>query len=650
MVSDSDSKRPKLRGLGPAIVAAADQASLAVIAIVETPEGWRRRYVNSAAAELLRANIAFLLEQPFDSMFEPNDARRVEQWRERLLSGDRSTPLLEVHVVDSSGDLIPVQLATSPTRLDGRPGWVDVFTDLRARQRAQRELDSALARFRRIVDAAPDAVVIATLDRIVYVNPALIRLLGASSARQLLDERTDHWIHRDDLPVARERLFRLMAGEVLPPYEIKLLRVDRKLVSAEVVDILIEWDTEPAVLAIGRDLSERKQLQAQLMQADRLTALGTLAAGVAHEINNPLAYVILNLQYLIRELPRFQGNSGHLSRLFERLGEARHGVERVSTIVRDLRTLSRTDPDQRALVNLERVLRTALRVAGSHIDGRAQVIEQYEDVPPVEGSAARLEQVFLNLLVNAAQALPPETAQTNQIKVTMRSAGERHVTVEVRDNGLGIPPELIDRVFDPFFTTKPTGLGTGLGLPICHSIVKSLGGEIGVESSPGDGTVFRVTLPARPQATKLLTPTPAPLPVQPGRARVLVVDDELPLASMLQRVLEDEHEVHVTTNANEALGLLTSGAEFDVVLCDLLMPSMSGMDLYRELKRHSPGLENRMVFMTGGAFTPRAAEFLSLVSNRRIEKPFDLSQVRRLVRDLTSAGTSHAARGAALDR
>jgi CheY-like chemotaxis protein/anti-sigma regulatory factor (Ser/Thr protein kinase) len=299
-------------------------------------------------------------------------------------------------------------------------------------------------------------------------------------------------------------------------------------------------------------------------------------------------------------------------------------------------------------VNLQRVLRTALRVASSHIDGRAQVIEQYEDVPPVEGSAARLEQVFLNLFVNAAQALPPETALTNQIRVSLRAIGEKRVTVEVHDNGFGIPPELIDRVFDPFFTTKPTGVGTGLGLPICQSIVKSLGGEIGVESSPGEGTVFRVTLPAQPRATKLLTPTPMPAPVEPGRARVLVVDDELALASMLQRVLEDEHEVHVRTTAHEALELLTSGEEFDVVLCDLLMPAMSGMDLYRELKRYRPGLEDRMVFMTGGAFTPRAAEFLGLVSNRRIEKPFDLSQVRRLVRELASPDASQVARGAEL--
>ena len=634
-MAESDTNRLKLRGLGPAIVAAADQANLGVIAIVETPAGWRRRYVNGAAAQLLRAEAAALLEQAPDAMFDPLDAPRVEQWRERRASGEQVKPVLEVQIVDAHGTRIPVQLASTRIEFESSPGWVDVFTDLRARHRAQRELDSAVARFRRIVDVAPDAVVIGTPERIVYVNPALLRLLGASSLRQLLGEHTGHWIHPDDLPVARERFYRLLAAEALPPYELRLRRIDGSFVSTEVVDILIEWDGEPAVLGVGRDLRERKQLQAQVMQADRLTAVGTLAAGVAHEINNPLAYVILNLQYLIRELPRYEGDPAHLARLFERLREARHGVERVSTIVRDLRALSRNDPDQRGLVNLERVLRTSLRVASSHIEGRASVVEQYEEVPPVEGSAARLEQVFLNLLINAAQALPAETAQSNQIRIALRADGERRVVVEVGDNGLGIPAELLDRVFDPFFTTKPAGVGTGLGLPICHSIVKSLGGEISVESSAGDGTVFRVSLPVEPQPRRLLTPAPLPAPpTDPGRARVLVVDDELQLASMLQRVLQDEHEVRIATTAREALELLSTGQEFDVVLCDLLMPTMSGMDLYLELKRRRPGLEKRLVFMTGGAFTPRAAEFLGLVKNRRIEKPFDLSQVRQLVREL----------------
>jgi CheY-like chemotaxis protein len=211
------------------------------------------------------------------------------------------------------------------------------------------------------------------------------------------------------------------------------------------------------------------------------------------------------------------------------------------------------------------------------------------------------------------------------------------VAVEITDNGAGIDPLLVDRVFDPFFTTK-RGVGVGLGLPICHSIITGLGGEIKVESQIGRGTAFRVVLPAE---AALPSPQrrapPAPKIEGSRRLRVLVVDDELPLASMLSRVLSDEHDVEVTTHAKEALALLQS-RPFDVVLCDLLMPVMSGMDLYRELKLQRPGLAARVVFMTGGAFTPRAAEFLASVPNPCVEKPFDLNAVRRLVHQLGASG------------
>jgi two-component system cell cycle sensor histidine kinase/response regulator CckA len=217
--------------------------------------------------------------------------------------------------------------------------------------------------------------------------------------------------------------------------------------------------------------------------------------------------------------------------------------------------------------------------------------------------------------------------------VSLRAEGER-VIAEVADNGPGIEGPMLSRVFDPFFTTKP-GVGTGLGLPICHSIVKRLGGEIEVASTKGVGTVFRVSLPVRARFRPQRVLTPPPSAAKTTRARVLVVDDELPLASMLSRVLSDEHDVFIATSAREALEQLRRRPDFDVVLCDLLMPAMSGMDLYRELKNQLTGLEERMVFMTGGAFTPRAAEFLASVPNLRLEKPFDLNQVRQLVRKLS---------------
>jgi PAS domain S-box-containing protein len=636
LAKDQKRHNPELRGLGSAIIAAADQARIGVMVTVAENGEWRTEYASRAAAEVLGFSPEELLGLPPDSLFQPGDLPRVREWRRqrRIAAGD-APKLLEIDVLGKDGTRVPVRFSSSGTLIEKRRAWVDFFVDRREPLRAERELETAVARFRSLVEVAPDAVVIAGAERVILVNSALVRLLGASSLRELAATTAAEQIHPDDLPIARERLRRLLSGEKLAPYELRVKRMDGAYVTIEVVDMLIEWDGKPAALAIGRDVSERRLLEAELMQTDRLTAVGTLAAGVAHEINNPLAYVLLNLEYMLRELPRYDGDPARLGKLLERLAEARHGVERVSTIVGDLRAFSRGDAERRGSLEVRRVLASALRVAEAHILGRARVLEDYQAVPAVGGNAARLEQVFLNLLINAVQALPPDRAEQNEIRIRLFRDGAR-VIVEIADNGVGIAAELLDRVFDPFFTTKPAGIGTGLGLPICHSIVKSLGGEIGVESVLGKGTVFRVALPAVDGARiDQVAATPLPASFVHRRARVLVVDDELPLAAMLKRVLEEEHEVLIRGSAREALELLLDDDRFDVVLCDLLMPAMSGMDLHRELARKRAGFESRLVFMTGGAFTPRAAEFLANVSNPRLEKPFDLRQVQRLVRNLT---------------
>jgi CheY-like chemotaxis protein/anti-sigma regulatory factor (Ser/Thr protein kinase) len=284
----------------------------------------------------------------------------------------------------------------------------------------------------------------------------------------------------------------------------------------------------------------------------------------------------------------------------------------------------------------------ALKVVGAELKRRARIVEEYEDTPPVHASATRLEQVFVNLLVNAGHAIPDGPPDRNEVRVRVRSEGER-VVAEVRDTGAGIPPEILGRIFDPFFTTKPRGTGTGLGLPISRGIVKSLGGEIAVESSLGVGTTFRVSLPALPAAavprtapSEEMAPSAVHHP-KPRRIRVLVVDDEPLVADMLQRTLSDQNDVTVATDARTALEYVLSGSEFDLIFCDLLMPRMTGMDLYDELKARRPGVEQRIVFMTGGAFTERAAQFLATVTNRKLSKPFDLEELERVV--------SRAARG-----
>jgi len=464
------------------------------------------------------------------------------------------------------------------------------------------------------------------------------------------------------------------------------------------------------VTQVECDLTVRRQAERALRQSDRMASLGTLAAGVAHEINTPLTYVVTNLALvagrlsaqapneraagaaragletrvaetedalaLVRagldsllgftrrlpdELRHEFGNAlttsvyalgmveqqlGALSKeactthpapgdapvpLDVLLQQARDGVERVRAIVRDLKTFSHPDDESAGPVDLHRVLRSAINLASVEVRGRASIQTDFEAVPHVLGNEARLGQVFVNLLVNAAQAIPEGVADRNEIRVVTRSDAAGRAVVEVRDTGSGIAPELLGRLFDPFFTTKPVGIGTGLGLSICHGIVIALGGELSVESELGRGSTFRVALPPiAPSADALVQSAPAAAPPA-RRGHILVVDDDPRVGNAIQMLLAAEHDVVVATIGSEVVQRLARGERFDIILCDLMMPGMTGMDLHEELERLEPAQATRMIFLTGGAFTPRARAFLAGVPNARLEKPFDPQGLRRFV-------------------
>ncbi|MFP2931673.1 ATP-binding protein, partial [Pyxidicoccus sp. 3LG] len=386
---------------------------------------------------------------------------------------------------------------------------------------------------------------------------------------------------------------------------------------------------------VSIDITDRKAMQAQLVVADRLAAVGTLAAGVAHEINNPLAFVLSNLSFLsgeiqgiARELP-----PGRISEMEEVLREAVDGAHRVRQIVRDLRTFSRGDDEMATSVNVQAVLESAITMARGELKMRAQVVREYRDVPLVEGNEGRFGQVFLNLLINAAQAIPEGRPEQNEVRLVLRHVGDR-VIVEVKDTGVGMSPEVRARIFDPFFTTKPVGEGTGLGLSICHGIISGLGGDITVESEPGRGTTFRVMLPTtEPDERAAPTPNEPRVPKGSPKGRVLVVDDEPAVGRVLQRILR-EHQVEVANSGRQALEFLGRGPEPDAVLCDVMMPDLTGRDVYETVRREYAGLEGRFIFVSGGAFTSGAREFLASIPNLLLEKPFDEGRVRHVVEEL----------------
>ncbi|HEU4578423.1 MAG TPA: response regulator [Polyangiaceae bacterium] len=395
--------------------------------------------------------------------------------------------------------------------------------------------------------------------------------------------------------------------------------------------------------AIDRELREaelrasQKKMQEQLLISDRMASVGTLAAGVAHEINNPLAAIVANLELMSRDLTAVADRldlTDRLHEVFDELSDARESADRLRHIVRDLKIFSRaTDEEHRGAVEVQRVLESSLRMAWNEIRHRARLIKDYSEVPAVEANEARLGQVFLNLIVNAAQAIREGDADHNQIRVSTRQDRDGNIVTEIRDSGTGIPAENLTRIFDAFFTTKPVGVGTGLGLSICHRIVSGLGGSLEVESEVGKGSVFRVVLPPARSNVRPLERQSLPTPAKTRRGRVLVVDDEPMIATAIGRTLAFDHEVVVSGDAADALEKILSGERFDVVLCDLMMPQMTGMDLHAALAENAPDQAERMVFLSGGAFTAAARAFLDEVPNERLEKPFDTHQLSAIVND-----------------
>ena len=373
----------------------------------------------------------------------------------------------------------------------------------------------------------------------------------------------------------------------------------------------------------------------KLLQTERLSVAGQLAAGVGHEINNPLAFVAGNLHVALEQLTGVARELGapvaeRLRETVQALEDARRGAERIRSIVKDLRTLARTDETRLGPVDVHAALEFSVSLAMPHLRHRARVERHYGAVPKVRANEARLGQVFLNLLVNAAQAIPEGNATGHSVLLVTRQEGER-VVVEVRDSGVGMSREVLSRIFEPFFTTKSQGDSMGLGLSICLGIIHAMEGELKAESEPGRGSTFRVTLPVSEEQGASEPAPSGPVADVQARKRVLVIDDEPGIDSVMKRILGRVHEVVVVQSGREALAVLEKDDGFDRVFCDLMMADLTGMDLHARLSERRSECLSRFVFMTGGGFTDRARAFLKDVSAIRIDKPFEAETIRTLV-------------------
>ncbi len=382
-------------------------------------------------------------------------------------------------------------------------------------------------------------------------------------------------------------------------------------------------DADRAAADSDRRCSEHDLAAAEerLTRADRLAAMGRLAAGVAHEINNPLAALMLTLSTMDQAL--VERDHPELARC---LSDARLATEHIARVVSDMKTWLHGDGQPaREAVDVAQLITESVRLTARDVSRVAKVVLAVDPLIPVWGVRVRLGQVLINLLLNASQAFDHES-ERNVVRITARMEGTR-VHLEVQDTGHGIATEVLPHLFDPFFTTREGSGGSGLGLSTCERIISDHGGTLTVHSTPGEGATFSVELPGVTASAPLVERTPAP-----GKARLLLIDDDAALCRSLARLLSSRCDVTVATNGQEGLEQLTApGVSWDVVLCDLMMPVMNGLELYRRLLEVAPRIAADLVFISGGATTTETAAFLARLSNVQLQKPFETQQLFDLI-------------------
>jgi PAS domain S-box-containing protein len=576
----------------------------------------------------------FLAMSLFDIRPPSERVRFVEHSAVRREQPSVTGPWLHVK---KDGTVISIMAHARSITFQERRARLVTIADVTEQLQAEAALRQAGSTLRLILEKLPGGLVVLNeRGELTVVNSALAALLGYTE--QELVGRLGEVVVPPEL---REgylgRVRTLLEGGAVPPIEFQLLRKDGGRVDVELSSLSLELDGRRAILASVRDLTERKALHARLAVADRMVSVGTLAAGVAHEINNPMSFITMNLVYALGELGRFSqewtltgDQRSAVTELMSALQESRDGCVRVRQIVRDLKTFSRADDeDKREPVDVQRVIESCLNMAWTELRHRARLVKEFEPTLPIMANEGRLAQVVLNLVVNATQAMSEGTVDQNELRVVLRPRPEGGVLIEVRDTGCGIAPDVLPRIFDPFFTTKAINVGTGLGLSICRNIVASMGGAIQLETVVGRGTTFRIELPRQEPSARRKTEV-VPAGAYPEKPTLLVVDDEAWVGSSMQRMLRDRFKVETMTSARQALDLIQGGARYDLVVSDLMMPEMTGMELHQALMLTVPEQGARMIFMTGGAFTAAADEFLKRHGRWSLEKPFDLAQVEAL--------------------
>ena len=594
---------------------AADLVTALADAVVVTSRDRCVLTANRAAAELFGRPLDDLPGTPIDDLVASSERQDVAERERRALAGEEQR--FETRIVSGTGEERVVAVSATPLVVEGELlGTVATLRDITEQNRAQETLARSEARYRNLFESASDAIV--TLDangRFTTVNHAA-EIISAYRREELVGQWFAPMLGDDELPKALAHFQKALAGET-GLFETTFHRKDGEVRTIQVTYSTPQVDEE--VLCIIRDVTDQTMLQEQLIQSEKMSAIGQLVSGVAHELNNPLAGISAFAQLLLTE-KRFRPDQRTAAEMV--YAEAR----RASRIVQNLLTFARQHKPERTPTSVNQVLDDTLELRGYELRVRGiDVVRDYdEQVPETMADAHQLQQVFLNLITNAEQAMERSERDKQRLAVRTLRSGDV-VRIEVEDTGPGIPPNLLERIFNPFFTTKPTGSGTGLGLSISLGIVREHEGRIWAENTSQGGARFLVELPIVAPRPSGETQAAPPMSTVTDPLRILVVDDEASVRVALQRYLSLRgHEVETTASGKEALARMREDA-FDAVIVDMRMPDLSGEEFFRELKAIDGACIERVIFTTGQLVDDGVRRFLASTGRPCVAKPFELA-------------------------
>ncbi|MBN1572768.1 MAG: PAS domain S-box protein [Deltaproteobacteria bacterium] len=584
-------------------------------------------YISPRVKSVLKYDIEDLMGKSFHSFIHPDDLPLLLENREKVLKGTSASSSLVFRAIDKDGNTVFVNSSGRPTIKDGEiVGVTAIINDVTEQKKMDDALKKSEESYRSLVENVNDVIFnIDAEGNFTYISPRIADI-SKYDPEDLMDKPFSDFIYSDDLPLLLESRERTQKG-IIEPFEYRVVDKDGAIIFVRSSSRLIKKDGEVmGMTGVITDITERKKLEGQLIQAEKLSSLGGILSGVAHELNNPLTSIIGNAQILMRrDIP---------SDIKDKLEVIMKESIRSSKIVGGLLAFAREHKSEKKMVAINDIIFESyrLREYELRVDDVKMNLNLSEDIPKTSADPYQLQQVFINMINNAHDALVEKNGGTLDIFTLHK--GDR-IVIEFKDDGIGIPKEHLKKIFDPFFTTKEVGKGTGLGMSIVYGIITDHNGTIDVESEVGKGTKFIIQLPITQEIIREEEEEYTKAVEKPeGKIRVLVVEDEESLRDFLVEALEVEgYIVEMAKSGEEAIELIKC-RDYDIIITDMKMPGLTGESIYNYVKKTNQALTERMVFITGDILGKETQNFFKVSDAKFIEKPFEIDELLSVLVEL----------------